>query len=167
MISQATPDQAGWSPSDAIAIVALVVTALAVVLGEWRHRRDQRRRLRHEAAQVLGPVFAVLTDMNPDRLGFNAGPQTMADVNRVVERWEDRGREPLLALTVADDEEVRTLARDLASAMHNVLVCCGHFAVRLAEQEEPKGFALEQARADHKHAEALAEKLADRLRRLK
>ncbi|MDQ6838176.1 MAG: hypothetical protein M3137_07580 [Actinomycetota bacterium] len=56
----------GWTPSNTIALVAIVVSTAGVVFAEWwasrireEDRRDARRR---EAALVLGPVYSALSE---------------------------------------------------------------------------------------------------------
>jgi hypothetical protein len=86
-----------------------------VLLGQWLQRKDRREaadeRRRDEAAAILAPIKALVSDADPLRLGlFNPQQHLQESMPLLIEEWRS-GREALLKLSLSHPSaQVRELA---------------------------------------------------------
>ncbi|HVF12698.1 MAG TPA: hypothetical protein VNA87_06395 [Actinomycetota bacterium] len=142
-------------PGDWIGIGGLIIALVAVLLSGWIGVRQQRladrTRRQERAADALGPVIALLSDVNPERWAFAAGPGARDITKGWWDRWLGRIREPLLAVAAGyPSERERTLALKLSTAIHNTIVSSSGFGVALPGADPP--WTYERAKDDHKEA---------------
>ncbi len=150
-------------PGDWIGIGGLVIALVAVLPSGWLSRQQQRlverSRRQEKAADALGPVCALLADINPERWAFAAGPGARDATKIWWDRWFGRVREPLLAIAAGyPRERERSLALKVSSAIHNSLVSSSAFGVAPPEADPP--WTYERAKDDHKEAIQLVGELA-------
>jgi hypothetical protein len=150
-------------PSDWIALAALAVTAVglvmnALVLDRQRHAGERSQRQR-EAAMVLGPVYVLLTEVNPERWIFTAGPGAKGRVDDMARRWEQNVRNQLQTIKAGSaSAQERRLAEELDIAVHNALVSSSAYGLALPAIGEP--WTCERAQEDYLTAYRLADRLA-------
>ncbi|HVF12714.1 MAG TPA: hypothetical protein VNA87_06475 [Actinomycetota bacterium] len=143
---------------DWIGIGGLVIALVAVLLSGWLSRQQQRlverSRRQEKAADALGPVIALMSDVNPERWALSAGPGAREIAQEWRDRWFGRVREPLLAIAAGyPSERERTLALKASTAIHNAIVSSGGFGVALPGADPP--WTYERAKDDHKEASLL------------
>lgn len=85
---------AGWEPSDVIALAAIASSVVVAVLTLWVTGRQQRRartedredRRWHEAISLLGPVYGLLVNADPQALPIKG------DLTEAPRRLEEQRR---------------------------------------------------------------------------
>jgi hypothetical protein len=153
-------------PGDWIALAAIGASAGTVF---WTTRSaDKQRRAseleaaRKEAASVMGPVRVLLTELDPLRWTFTAGPGAPARVEEIRMRWEPT-RTVLAGISAGyPTDDVRETAEKLDVAIHNSYVSSCMWGQALPAQSGP--WTMEKAVADHAEAQRLADDLAAKLR---
>jgi hypothetical protein len=135
-----------------------------LVLEQYRHRHDLRRR----GADVLGPIFAMLIEADPDRIAINAGPHSHEQLKDLWERSSKYDAE-LQALAIELPRPGSNHLVELAGAIQRSLNRT-NWLLNCVLLPAYQGYDLVQAREDavEKHAEArkVAEALRDDLRQL-
>jgi hypothetical protein len=150
----------------------LILTALAggaggfagAALSAWLTVRsrstDRRREQQRRDAEVIGPVYSLISDAHPDRLAFNLS----RDVDVQRERMEAlrlRGNTAVGGLYVMaaghPDGNVRSVSRDLAVDVQNALTSAGWF-IHDMTQDRDQGYR-DTAMGDHQKARDLLEQL--------
>jgi len=144
MIAAAQAAADGWTPSNTIALVAIVVGAAGVVVAQlvqWRIREEDRRdQHRREAALALGPVYSVLSEANA--LVEDAGDNLPAfrRYEALTADWR-KVKPAIMAMALSyPDPEVRNLAGALALAVDLLLTFGIHAAA--FENIGPEGETL-------------------------
>jgi hypothetical protein len=152
-----------------ISLAGLALAGLALWLN-YRTSREQRLDAqRTDGAGAVGRVWAVLTDLDPDRLGINATKMhTPPLLHRLRVKWHEI-RDELAALAVGSaDKDVRRLANHLLVAMHNTVTASSSFALSTATGglggPAQGGFTRDVARKDHQIAQEVTAVLAAALR---
>jgi hypothetical protein len=137
-----------------------------ILIERYRHHNDLRRR----GAEVVGPIFAMLVECDPDRLAINAGPHSF---DQLKELWERSSQVDAALQTLAIELPApgSELADQLASAIQrslsrtNILLNCLPLPnASLRDYDIEKAAA--EARAAHDEARAKAEGLRRRIRGL-
>jgi hypothetical protein len=156
-----------WATVTTVAITAAstLIAGFGVVVlqGRIQERVERSHRVQRDA-EVLGPIEALLTEMNPYPLGIVAGRETFSDVFR---KLEDRLRAAGVALATMSighpSATVRGLARQLEAAMTSTYVR----SYLLAHKEGGSPDFEEQRDAtnrDYAEARRLADELAEAIR---
>jgi hypothetical protein len=139
------------------------------VVGAWlqgrRQDRADRDQRRDRAAEVIAEVKALLTDMNPERLGFNARQETFdMTLAELEERWQ-RLRVPLLTLWGGHpSKEVRDLSREIEIAAGNTLIDGKWFVADLLRGKDHEE-AHDNARLWHERATKLVNEVLEAIRK--
>jgi hypothetical protein len=100
----------------AITLGAGVIGVLGTLAGTWlqlrqaneQAEREATRARRARAAEILGPIRALLADVDPDRVVLNLSDTTTAELANIERRWKPL-REKLLAFA-SNDEDSRVMA---------------------------------------------------------
>jgi hypothetical protein len=132
------PANNGFTPSDWIALTAVVTSIGGVVLNNWltghsraRERAEDRREaLSNQALAVAGPLRALVLDISPVLLTmFGLTDETFRTrFGEIEERWRPL-REGLVGLEVAHHSEtVRRLSAELGTAVHSTIYATSAFA---------------------------------------
>ncbi len=127
---------AGWEPRDVIALAAIASSVVVAVLTLWITGRQQRRartedredRRWHEAISLLGPVYGLLVNADPQALPIKGdlteAPRRLEEQRR---RWESEMRPGLLAIAVGSHQSSQRELADKLSAVIDaalmMLVC--------------------------------------------
>ncbi|MGE3140565.1 MAG: hypothetical protein AB7I08_02765 [Thermoleophilia bacterium] len=156
-----------------VALGAALLTAVASLGGVYlltRHQREQsrlerRERLMERSAAVIGPLWKLLQEGNPDRVSMNLGPRSGEAHEDRWSRWQTIHTEALTVATMHPSAEVRTAFRDASVAVGNALMSAG-WIVRdyLANDFDDRRSQREEAKADHRTASAALERLEELLR---
>jgi hypothetical protein len=147
---------AEWVPAVTAGITALAALGGQAIAGLIQGRNQERveaRQRRERAAEVLAEVRAYLTDVSPDRLGFNANPERSPETLMELRERRERIRIPLLTLAGSHpSREVRELARRLEVETANTQHWADWFIADLLRSRD-----VESARGDanQHHEEAL------------
>ena len=134
------------------------------VVERYRYRNDLRQR----GAAVLGPVFAMLVEADPDRLAINAGPHSGEQLS---ELWARSSEFDAALQTLATEMPApgSDHAVELAGAIQRSLNRTGWLVRSILSPAIQPSFnietSIEDARRAHKEARDLAEALRDDLRR--
>jgi hypothetical protein len=154
-----------WEPIVAALIGALGGGVAGASLQGRRQDRVDRDQRRDRAAEVIAEVKALLTDLNPERLGFNAHEGTFdTSFTRLEERWQ-RLRVPLLTLWGGHpSKQVRDLSRDLEIAATNTLINGKWFVVDLLRGKDSEE-AHENARLWHERETKLVNEVLEAIRK--
>jgi len=144
--------------TDWSSIVAAVIAALGGgAVGAWlqgrRQDRAERTQRRERSAEVLAEARAFLTDVTPDRLGFNANEERSPQVLQELGERRERIRVPLLTLAHSHPSAtVRDLATRLEIEMANTLHMAGWFITDLLRNRDVDSM---RDQANQHHEEAL------------
>jgi hypothetical protein len=157
-----------WVPAVTAGIGALAALGGQLVAGLFQRRnqeRTERTQRRERAAEVLAEARAFLTDVTPDRLGFNASEDRSPQVLRELGERRERIRVPLLTLAGSHpSREVRDLARRLEVEMANTLHMAGWFISDLLRNRDVQS-AREDANRHHTDALGLLDQLVEAIQR--
>ena len=133
------------------------------VVERYRHRQDLRRR----GAAVLGPIFTLLVDADPDRLGMNAGDHSQGHLQE-LERRRAECNTTLETLAIELPPAAAKRAKALAVELHNAIHQASWLVSDLLNRSGSGVANIEQtrdrARAHHTTAYNLAVALGDDLR---
>lgn len=158
------------APSGWIAIVALAVTAVGIVTNavviDRQRRASERTERQRQAGQVLGAVYALLVDINPERLRITPANETPeVRGQRWRARWEEKVREPLMTMHASYPSEAeRGLALKLDIAIQNCITSTWQYDVHQAAGEHSKVWTYERAEGHWQEANTLAVRLASAIR---
>jgi hypothetical protein len=123
---------------------------------------DRRREQQRLDGDVLGPVSILLSDANPDRLGFNVSRDMTVQDERMADLRQRANASSGQLLTMAashPNKEARKLADELAVATGNAITSASWFIRDLVNDR-----ALDYrdtALADHAKAQDLLNRLRD------
>jgi len=144
------------------ATAALTATALQLRDNRRQRERAEEAAWRDRAANVLGPIFGVLDDMEP-RAIVEHGGRSKLTVENIGRRWW-RARDDLLAFGAANPSRaISAAAHDLADAVAHSWVSITMLnrdldAARDSAQTVD-GDVVQRAYADHDRARQLATEL--------
>ncbi len=146
--------------------------AAAALAGGWLVGRQQERarqaaareRRRERAAETLGPLQALLSAADPDRLAFSADPvRSERAFEALDEQWQ-RLQGPLLVMRAGDpSDRVRDLARRLDAATEKSLASARFYVNDLLQPAVDARPAREEARRDQAEARQVLEELLEAL----
>jgi hypothetical protein len=155
------------APSDWIALAALAVTLAVAATGlvvnavviDRQRKAGERTQRQREAAHVLGPVYVLLSEVNPDAWMLTAGANAADRVAAMWQRWDQTVRAPLQTIKAGSPSpDERRLADELAAAIPVALNSSSQCCIAWSTKKEPVG--VEQAKADYSKASQLADQLA-------
>ncbi len=161
---------AGWEPSDFLALAAIVASLVVAVFTIWASGRQQRQarqedredRRWHEAISLLGPVYGLLVNVDPQALpikgNLTEAPRRLEDQRR---RWESEMRPGLLAIAVGSHQRSqRELAAKLSAVIDAELMMVFWYASEVLQQSSNIDEFRQQATDQHREAQRLLEELA-------
>jgi hypothetical protein len=158
---------------DAVALASVVTSGLVGIGGlaltarnagrERASRRDERdadaqRELVRRGAEAVAPFLTVLSTIEPDRIAFNARPESHEEIDQARRRFQEL-RDPLAAFALSHPSPtVLELAGRFDIAVDNAIIQTGWLLRDVLEHrdlEEQRGVALRK----HDEARRLAGKL--------
>jgi hypothetical protein len=147
---------------------AFAGAAFSAWLSQHGRRKERRQEQQRADAAVLGPVMAFLTDVDPDRLGFNIRPD-VTEQEKVMSPLRDRldGIHGSLLVLAAGhpSDQVSDLARQLAIAVRSTFTSAAWLVQDLIRHSELS--YRDKAKEDHEQARTLAEDLLNEIARLR
>lgn len=141
------------------ATAALAGTAMQLRDSRRQRERAEEAAWRDRAANVLGPIFGVLDDMEP-RAIVDHGGRSKLTVENIGRRWW-RARDDLLAFAAANPSRaLATAAHDLADAVArswtSMTTLNGALEAAREAIQTVDGSVVDHACADHDRARELA-----------
>lgn len=146
-------------------LIALAATRLQYQYARQERREAEAAALRARGAAILGPISTLVCDAEPMRVGINASPQMLEQLQLARDRWKDL-RDELAAYAAEHDAPgVGVAAQRLTVAVSNTLTTSFWVVKDLVEHAGDRRKTLDAAKNDHERARELLELFRAGIRR--